>query len=342
MTKLDLHQNNLTHLPLALAELSSLQNINLLRNRIVKLDAQILANISSSLNNFHISVDRFSSFPNELRVITTLSELTINGITFPMLNSTVFHNFEHSLVSLEMSHSSSERIPAAVCRLKSLKSFTSNHSPNLSRYHSSIFDACTHAMTNVTSLRLQYYPLTSVPMLVHIFPKLEKLYFAFNDLRFFKNNTLAGLTSLTLLDLDHNKLTLIPFAINMAVDLRDLGVRNNQIFTVEDGELSRLHNLTTLYLDGNPIVHMSPFASTHNVLLNDISMFHTNIGHVPRAPLGLTHLHNVHYSGKDIECSCRDMHYLKSWNVTSINIDAFCSSGKALWDYLTLDLPKCP
>ena len=59
-----LSSNNLTHLPLALTELSSLHELHLYGNSLVKLDASVLANISSSLNNLRISVDRFTRFPN--------------------------------------------------------------------------------------------------------------------------------------------------------------------------------------------------------------------------------------------------------------------------------------
>ena len=103
---------------------------------------------------FVVSVDRFTNFPNELQSLSSLSTLGIDDITFPMFNSTVFHSFENSLKSLDMSRASFERIPSAVCRLKSLKLFTSDYSPNLSRYNGSIFDECNNTMTNVTFLSL--------------------------------------------------------------------------------------------------------------------------------------------------------------------------------------------
>ena len=66
VTYLNLKNNNLTHLPIALTELSSLQRLNLLGNPLGKLDVQVLSNISSSLNSFSIFLFRFTSFPNEL------------------------------------------------------------------------------------------------------------------------------------------------------------------------------------------------------------------------------------------------------------------------------------
>ena len=160
-------------------------------------------------------------------------------------------------------------------------------------------------------------------------------------MHFIESNSFAGLTSFTYLGIAYNNLTRIPFAVNKAVNLRNLHVYDNQIDAVEDLDLSRLHNLTSLSLSGNPIVYLSPFAFTHNPLLNYIDISHTNIGHVPRALLGLKHLRNVHLSRKPLDCSCQAMSYLRSWNVTSIYIDATCSSGKSVKTYLTTDLPKC-
>ena len=302
----------------------------------------MFANISSSLINFRISIDRLTSFSNELHLLTTLSQLTIYGITFPMLDSTVFHSFENSLTSLEMSHANFERIPAAVCRLKYLKSFRSDSSPNLGRYNGSIFDACNHTMTTVTSLTLRFDQLTTIPKLVHIFPSLQSLGLYGNNLHFVESSSLAGLNSLTELNLGANHLTRIPFAVSMTHSLHYLFVQINQIDTVEESDLSRLQNLTYLYLSNNPLVYVAPFAFTHNPLLNNIYMQSTNIGYVPGALLGLDNLRYVQLSGKPIVCSCHDMVYLKSWNVTSINIDATCSSGKAVKTYLASDLPKCP
>ena len=339
---LNLENNNLTHLPLALTEFSSLYSLNILGNPLGRLDTHVLANISSPLKSLYISFDRFPSFPTVFQLLTSLSVLTINGITFPMLHATVFHTLEYSLTALELSNANFESMPAAVCRLKSLTSFSMNNSPSLSKYNSSIFDECNHRMTNVTTLSLQWDKLSMIPKLADIFPHLRSLLLYGNNLYFIESSSLAGLTSLTELSLGFNHLTRIPFAVSKVFNLRNLGIVFNQIKTVEDLDLSRLRNLTSVNLHGNPIVYLSPLAFAHNPLLEDINMRSTFFGHVPRAFLGLKHLRNVDLSGKPIECSCHDMHYLKTWNVTSISIDAMCSSGKSVKIYLISDLPRCP
>ena len=341
VTILNLANNNLTHLPLALEELSSLRNLNLLGNPLANLDATVLANISSKLNTFTISLENFSRFPNELNVLTKLSTLTIYNVQVPILHSMAFKGFENSLSFLDMSYASFESIPAAVCRIKSLRTFTSNNSPNLSKYNASIFDECTHRMTTVTYLTLQHDQLTIFPKLASVFPNLQFLDLSHNLLYFIESTSLAGLSSLTTLDVRGNQLTCVPSAINRATNLRTLYMYDNQIHTVEDYDLLQLHTLTQIFLSTNPLVYISPYAFKHNPLLTFIHLDSTKLGCVPRAILDLKHLLSLSLSGKPIECSCNTMSYLRQWNVSSIHISATCSSGKYVKTFVTSDLPKC-
>ena len=341
VTVLSLANNNITHLPLALEELPALQYLYLSGNPLVHLDAAILANLSSKLNAFSVSFEKFSRFPTELNVLTKLLSLSIDNIQFLFVHSTVLQVFETSLTSLEMSHASFESIPAAVFRLKSLTTFISNYSPNLGKYNASIFDECTHRMTIVTSVTLKNDRLTVIPKLATIFPNLQTLDLSHNLLYFIESTSLAGVSSLTTLYVRSNQLTSVPSAINRATSLRTLNLDANQIHTVEDYDLLRLHNLTQIILSGNPLVYISPYAFKHNPLLNNINLFSTKLGRIPRAILDLKHLSTLYVSGKPIECSCNAMSYLKPRNVSSIDIDATCSSGKYVKTFLTSDLPKC-
>ena len=342
VTFLNLANNNLTHLPLALEELSALQNLYLSGNPLVNLDATILANISSKLKMFSVSLEKFSRFPTELNVLTKLSSLTIDNIQFLFVHSTVLQAFETSVTSLEMSYANFESIPAAVCRIRSLTIFTSNYSPNLGKYNASIFDECTQRMTTVTYVTLQNDRLTVFPKLATVFPNLQILDLSYNLLYFIESTSLSGLSSLTSLDISNNQLTGVPSAIDRAKNLQSLNIDNNQLHTVEDFDLQRLHKLTYIALYNNPLVYVSPYAFTHNPLLSTVHLDYTKLVHIPRAILGLKHMQTLYLRGKPIDCSCNAMSYLKPWNVSSIsNIYASCSSGKPVNTFLTIDLPNC-
>ena len=341
VTNLDLRYNNLTHLPQALEELSSLITLSLLDNPLVSLDSTIIASIGSTLYALSISAGNFSRFPTQLNGLTKLSSLTINNIQFPLLQSTVFHSFEKSLTTLEMSYANFKSIPATVCRLKSLISFTSNYSPNLSKYNASIFDECTHRMTNVTYLTLQSNQLTVFPKLATVFPNLQTLDLRSNLLHLIESTSLMGLSALTTLYISNNQFNGIPSAINRARSLHTLYINDNQIDTVEDFDLQLLHKLTYITLYSNPLIYLSPLAFTHTPLLYYVNLRYTKLEYIPRAILGLKHMNTLYLSGKPIDCSCNAMSYLKTWNVSSINIYASCSSGQPVKTFLTTELQKC-
>ena len=341
VTNLDLRYNNLTHLPQALEELSSLNGLYLLDNPLVSLDSTIIASIGRTLNTLWISAGNFSRFPTQMNGLTKLSSLTINYIQLPLLHSTVFHSFENSLTSLVMSYANFESIPATVCRLKSLNSFMSNYSPNLSKYNASIFDECTHRMTTVTSLTLRYNQLTVFPKLATVFPNLQTLDLGNNLLHLIESTHLMGLSALTTLHINNNQFNGIPSAINRARSLHTLYINNNQIDTVEDFDLQLLHKLTHIELNGNPLVYLSPLAFTHAPLLTSVNLDNTKLGHIPRAILGLKRMQYLYLRYWPIECSCNAMSYLKTWNVSAINIYASCSSGQPVETFLTTELPKC-
>ena len=338
---LNLANNNLTHLPIALEELSVLRYLYLWGNPLANLDATVLANISSKLNTLTLSIAKFSSFPPELNVLTKHSFLTINKIKFLFVHSTVRQAFETSLTSLEMSYANFGSIPASVCALISLIIYKSNFSQNLDKNDVSIFDECTLRLTSVISVTLQNDQLTIFPKLAAVFPKLTILDLSNNLFHLIESTSLAGLSSLTTLNVRSNQFASVPSAINKATSLRTLNLQANQIHTVEDYDFLRLHNLTTINLSYNPLVYLSPNAFNYNPLLNSIDLYTTKLEYIPRAILGLKHIHLLYQSGKPVVCSCNAMSYLKTWNVSAISIHAWCSSGNPVKTFLTSDLPKC-
>ena len=341
VTELHLENNNFTHIPLAIKYLSSLHALKIEANPLVNLNEAVLANVGSTLTDFTFSAVRFASFPDELHYLTALIKMGIGGINVPMINSSIFDGFKNTLSYLGIGSANLESIPSAVCRLTSLQKLNYRHSAMLGKNSSAIFDECSHEMPTVTSISLASDNLTTLPKFA-TFPNLKYLDLFMNAILFIESNTFVGLTSLVHIDLNYNHLTRIPFAINKATNLHRLIVGHNQIGTIEDFDLSGLHNLTSVFLHSNPLVYISPFAFQHTPLLSSIYMDSTNLGHVPQALLGLTNLHNVGLKGNQLTCSCQAMGYLKSWNITSVNIDATCNSGKSIKTYLTSNLLNCP
>ena len=113
---LELENNYLTHLPLALKELSSVKSIGLLGNPLLNLDASVLAALSNTLKIFYVDINRFASFPGDIDLLSTLTDLTMTGFNLSVINSTAFNGFEDTLTRLQISHAKFHHVPVAVCR----------------------------------------------------------------------------------------------------------------------------------------------------------------------------------------------------------------------------------
>ena len=338
---INLENNYLTNLPLALAELSAVRELRLQDNPLTNLDAELLATLSNKLKTLTISIGNFSSFPNELNTLSNVSILTISHVQKSFLHAMALTGFENSLISLDMSRANTKSFPAAVCRLKILQKLKSNYSPTFGTYHASVFDKCTQPMTSVTHIELTHNQLKIFPNLSRIFPNLQEVDIRFNLLYFIESSTFSGMNFLTRLYIGYNKFTSVPSAINQATNLQEIHAYYNQIHTIHDYDFLHLHNLHRLYLAGNPLVSLSPHAFAHNPLLNLIRLDHTKLGRIPRAFLSLKRLNTFWLSGTPNDCSCSAMSYLKPWNASAIDIHATCSSGKPMKTFLTRDLPKC-
>ena len=126
--------NKLTHLPSALTELSALRNLHLVFNPLISLDATVLANLSSTLVDVSISVDRFASFPSDISRLTKLEALVIFDITSNVLHYSIISRFPNSLVYLDLSFANSDSFHIFVCRMASQRNLQCNYSPKLETY----------------------------------------------------------------------------------------------------------------------------------------------------------------------------------------------------------------
>ena len=338
---LNLKNNNFTHLPSGLNELTALVSLNIDRNPLTSLDATTMSTLGRTLLSFAFSVGHFSAFPTELHLLNRLKNLILNNIPFSRLNSDVFHGLETSLTTLEMSRSNLEKIPAAICYLKALQTLSFTQFQNLTK-SSSIFENCNDSLNAVTTLKLEDNKLSNFPNVFDLFPNLISLNLRENNLQLIGNSSVKYISTLTHLDLYSNNFTRIPAAINTLSNITHLYFGFNSILSIDDSDLWQLSQLKELDLYDNPLAYISPNAFQHNLLLYNIDFDFTKLTRLPIALVGLPNLHSISISSEPIECSCSAMAYLKSWNVTTINLMGSCSTGNDLKTYLINALPKCP
>ncbi|KAH3724807.1 hypothetical protein DPMN_050634 [Dreissena polymorpha] len=120
-----------------------------------------------------------------------------------------------------------------------------------------------------------------------------------------------------------NQLRRIPSGLNMFKRLNDLDLNSNLIECVEDNDLIGLRSLTSINLAYNPIQFITNKAFQNNIQLMHVDLSRTFLTTVPVAVTMLPALKALRIEGNDIECTC-ELANLKSWNVSSIQIDGLC------------------
>ena len=340
---LELNNNNLTNLPTAIRKLTRLSELYIQDNPMTSLDSTVMSIIGSTLHDLSISINLFPSFPSELHFLRNLNNLMITGITFSSLRADAFSGLEASLGFLELSDSKLEKIPSAICRLQNLTQFMMNSSPNLQQdSFLSISERCSQKLTSVTILKLRQNKLQYFPDVFELFPNVQLLALWSNNIQRVNSSIIPYNSTLNDLYIDRNDLVEIPAAFNK-LNLESLHNINNKISALTDTDLAQLPNLRWIDLNGNPLAHVSPNAFKSNPRLFHISFENTNLDHIPRAVLPLANLRSCLLFGAPIICSCDEMSYLRSWNVSDINFDkvAECTTGESIKYYLTSILPHC-
>jgi Leucine-rich repeat (LRR) protein len=81
-TSLQLQNNNLTTLPVAVRHMFNLKKLDIHDNPLHSLDASVMSNIGRSLTYFSLDLGHFNEWPQELHYLLVLKSLTLNNIPF--------------------------------------------------------------------------------------------------------------------------------------------------------------------------------------------------------------------------------------------------------------------
>lgn len=168
-----------------------------------------------------------------------------------------------------------------------------------------------------------------------------------NRLHCIDSESFSGLeNTLTSLDLGSNSLTSLPVALLRLSRLKYLNFDRNPLVTLDATIVSKVGlTLQSFYIS---VDHLPVFPNELHYLRNLTSLaIHTNsagtnLDHIPQIVTRLPHLKYLDFGGHRFNCSCTEMSYLKSWNITVVDTHAMCSTGIEVKTFLMTGLPKCP
>lgn len=338
---LDISYNNFSAMPMAIGQMTSLDNLEMHHNPILSLNKTIMQAIGDTLKILSISLSSFNTWPTELRYLRSLTLLELHAIPFSNLSANAFHGLEY-LEVIAITESKLMNPSEVICYLpNSLKAFYVNKGAYLYDNDSINFQPC--GGQSLISMSLNYDTLRSFPNIINVLHSLQTISLGGNQIEHIDDKLIPRECGLYFLYLGFNLFTRIPFAVTKCQHLMTLNFKNNIIKYLEEPDLTGLNNLQYLDLSNNPIVYISPHAFRNNPNLKQLIMENTQLGSVPEAVASLSHFSELYIDGgKPVHCSC-DMSYMRHWLSKSVYISGECnSSSKNISTFIKTTLQSCP
>ena len=336
---LDLTNNNLKTVPMALKSLENLQTLLLKGNPLTSLSSSAIFSVSRTLNTLSLSLDQFQQWPSELHYFRRLSTLSVDGFQQSRLPLNALSGVEATLTTLEISHSRLDRLPAVICHLDNLRHLDFVSNPDS---RTPLFEPCNHNITSVHFLNLRDNNLEQFPDVLSSFTALGFLDLSDNHIRVVDSDAIPPDASLTHLNLSGNSLHRVPTAINKLSNLRSLYLDNNKIFSLEDFDLQSLNHLRTINLSMNPLEYLSKGAFYNQAALDSLYLQFTKLNTIPEAVVSLASINNLDMTGTPVECTCA-MSYLNAWHGNASTMMGTCEgTGESLGEFVHQFLPLCP
>lgn len=268
-----------------------------------------------------------------------LSKLTIDGLQLQRLPLDALRGMERTLVSLDITSSTLDRIPSVVCHLLKLRHLTYKSNPDTK---SPVLEPCSQSITSLRFLDLSTNNLTRFPNVFKTFVSLLFLDVRNNHLQTISTDLIPQNNVLTHLDLSSNLFNRVPIAVNQFTALQVLFFAENRITSLEKFDFMNLTDLRELQMQNNPIEYISRVAFQNNIMLRRLNLANTHIDVIPYAVTLLPKPIHVDVENVPIQCTCQ-MDYLMSWANNASRIYGTCEGTKeTLSSFITSFLPLCP
>ncbi|XP_028258823.1 leucine-rich repeat-containing protein 40 [Parambassis ranga] len=240
LTTLDLHDNLLSSLPSALAELKELQQLHLSHNQLSSLPEEVCT--LGNLCSLTLQQNLLESLPEELGQLRNLTELDLSNNRLKSLPCSL--GCLTHLRKINLCHNKLSCLPDSIAQLTNVELLDCSNN-QLTDIPSSLSQ-----MLALQQLYLRHNKLCLLPKLPA--PVLKELYLGNNQIVQLETEQLACLTAISHLELRDNKINVLPEQITLLSTLTRLDLTNNNITTLP-ASLSLLPNLKVLLLEGNPL-----------------------------------------------------------------------------------------
>jgi internalin A len=279
-----LNNQGLTELPLAIAQLTHLQELDLRGNHLTALPPELgaLRNLRSlNLRNNHLTY-----LPDEIAHLIDLRSLDLRNNHLTQLPAAIGQL--KNLRSLDLDSNQLSNLPTELGQLSELESIDLSEN-----YFDELPDAITQ-LRNLRSLDLDGNQLSELPNEIVQLVNLRSLDLDRNYLSELPTE-IVQLVNLRSLDLDNNQLTYLPAEIVQLVNLRSLDLSRNQLSEVP-AEIVHLTQLESLYLSENELSEL-PAQIIQLTQLESLDLSENQFTELPLEVTQLTNLRSLEIYG---------------------------------------------
>lgn len=278
-TELNLRGEDLTALPPEIAQLSSLQSLDLGSNQLMAMPSEI--GQLTNLQSLDLSRNQLSTIPPVIGRLSSLQRLYLSHNQLTIIPSEIGQLF--SLQQFYLGHNQLAVVPPEIGLMSSLQELylfdnqITTIPPEIGR------------LSSLQRLDLDTNQITTIPPEIGRLSNLQRLYFSHNQLTVIPPE-IGRLSNLQRLDVCENQLTAVPPEIGQLSSLQMLDLSGNQL-TAMLSEIVQLTTLQRLYLGGNQLTTVPPEIGQ----LTRLQRLDLGGNELKTVPLEITRLTSLHH-----------------------------------------------
>ena len=350
LLELNLGSNELTTLPISIAQMDNLETLDVTHNKIDEhnFNEYVMYSIGNTLTKFEFGSEAVRDWPSTLRHLQALQYLNVTGGSFFTLPPNAFHGFEGTLQTLSMQNTELIAVPLALSRLRYLDRlfFDHNHQIGDSGILIPSFGGA-NLLSHLTFISLIDDNLRVFPSLLRFLTNVETLILDSNRLAFVSDSSVnvAVGTKISTLSLRNCSLSRVPGALSKLTNITSLDLSENEIHSFENSDFDGMGFLQKLIIMHNPLEYIANETFKDLVNLKELNLENTEIKTMPEAIRFLKRLETLKVPIDRLECTCNIVwlkHFMEACN-TGLRIAGTCETIKYHVDeYLKTFIPLCP
>ncbi|XP_033760924.1 leucine-rich repeat-containing G-protein coupled receptor 4-like [Pecten maximus] len=340
---LDLHNNMLSALPVALNKLTKINTLDVRDNPHgsqppISLTNSIMKEMGDTIQTFQFGHSRLDSWPQTIDHFQDLLDLTLDHSSdqLEVIPPRAFHSFKSTLLKLTIKNTKLKAVPLGVSSLRRIEEFHFDSNLDVGN-EGVVAQAFFREDSSLKTLSLINDNLTRFPRALAYISNLQSLDMSHNRLDFISDESVGDLR-ISNLTMQYCNLDRIPGALFHLNGLKRLDMSHNNLVTVENNDIQNILQVSNLTLSYNPIKFISNTAFGNHSELKHVDLSSTKLTAIPEA-FNTTHVDKINLKDSPVDCMCDYV-----WVHESIdNFQGCCNNiEESIGAYVKYYVPLCP